>query len=81
MVNLSLYGNQVMDTLKQLADISSRLDNLETQAEWIARETVHFDSGVCQSATLISVLAEEVRAQLTDLVMDIERGIEREKLN
>lgn len=70
-----------MDTIDRLSDIASRIDHLETAAEWIAREMVHSDNGISQTATLITVLADELREKICRLVKDIERGVELEKLN
>lgn len=61
-----------MDTLEQLTDISNRIDHLETNAEWIVRETTNNDSGLSQTATLILVLADELREKICSLVKTIE---------
>jgi hypothetical protein len=61
-----------MDTLQRLMDIASRLEQLESNADWIARETVHTDSGVSQSATLITVLSDNVRERIYALVKELE---------
>ena len=61
-----------MDTLDKLMEITSRIEHLETAAEWITRETVHTDNGVSQTGTLIAVLAEEVREKIYNLVRDLE---------
>ena len=70
-----------MESLVKLQDVSNRIEHLENAAEWIARETVHTDSGISQSATLISVLADQVREMIYELVIDLERGNELDKLN
>ena len=61
-----------MSTVKKLMDISNRIDQLENSAEWIARETVNTDSAISQSSTLISVLADEIRERICDLVQELE---------
>jgi hypothetical protein len=63
----------MMDTLKQLLDISSRLDYLEQSAEWIARETVHNDTAISQTGTLISVLTDDVRERIFNIVHELEQ--------
>ena len=63
-----------MDTLDRLIHISNRIDHLENSAEWIARETVHADNGISQTATLITVLATEVRDMLCELVRELEEA-------
>jgi len=70
-----------MDTLDHLSDISSRIDHLEMCAEWISRETATSDTGLCQTATLITALADEIREKICKLIKDVERGVEIEKLN
>lgn len=61
-----------MDTLQRLMDIASRLEQLEGTADWIARETVHADSGISQGATLITVLSDNVRERIYALVKELE---------
>lgn len=61
-----------MDTLERLLEISSRLDHLESVAEWVAKETIHTDNGVSQTGTLICVLADQIREALFDLCKEIE---------
>jgi len=61
-----------MKTLDKLMDISSRLEHLESAAEWIARETVHTDNGISQTGTLICVLADELREKVYNLVRELE---------
>ena len=68
-----------MDTVSRLIQISSRIDHLENSAEWVARETVHSDNGISQTATLISVLAGEIREMVCTLVRDLEEEAETEE--
>jgi hypothetical protein len=70
-----------MSTTEKLIDISSRLEALETAAEWIARETTQRDNGVSQSATLITVLADEVREQIFNLVTDLENLLQKQEMH
>jgi hypothetical protein len=62
-----------MNSLAQILDIASRIDHLASCAEWIARETVHTDNSVSQTGTLISVLAEDIREKITNLVSELEQ--------
>ncbi|MCB0318411.1 MAG: hypothetical protein KDD56_06615 [Bdellovibrionales bacterium] len=62
-----------MNTLDKLLEISSRLEHLENAAEWITKETVHTDSGLSQTGTLICVLADELREMLYQLVHELEQ--------
>ena len=72
-----------MRTVKMLQDISSRIDHLENAAEWITRESVHTDNTMSQTATLICVIADELRERLCALVREIERerDYDESKLN
>jgi hypothetical protein len=62
-----------MNSLAQILEIASRIDHLGSCAEWIARETVHTDNSVSQTGTLISVLAEDIREKITNLVAELEQ--------
>ena len=64
-----------MKTTDQLLNISSRLEHLETAAEWIAKESVHSDNAISQSGTLICVLADEVRERIFELVQELEERL------
>lgn len=61
-----------MDTLTKLLEISSRLDHIEHAGEWIARETVHTDNTICQTATLVSVIADDLRERIYELTKALE---------
>ena len=65
-----------MDTVERLIQISNRIDHLENSAEWIARETVHADNGISQTATLITVLASDIREMICELVRELEESVE-----
>jgi len=61
-----------MSTIDKLSEISSRIQHLESVAEWIAKETVHSDNAISQTGTLICVLADELRERVYTLVKEIE---------
>ena len=61
-----------MGTVQKLADISCRIEHLERSAEWITKETVHSDNSISQTATLITVLADEIWDRVCSLVKEIE---------
>lgn len=61
-----------MDTLDRLMEISNRIEHLENTAEWIAKESIHTDSGISQSGTLICVLADEIREAIYELARSLE---------
>jgi hypothetical protein len=62
-----------MNSLAQVLEIASRLDHLATCAEWVARETVHTDNSISQTATLMSVLTEDIREKINCLVSELEQ--------
>ena len=69
----------MIDTVDELLEISSRLEHLESAAEWITRETVNSDSAISQTGTLITVLADELRERIYELVHTLEENNQKEK--
>jgi hypothetical protein len=69
-----------MGTLQEVIVLSSRIDHLEQIAEWIARETANQDASVCQSATLITVLIDDIRTRLIELVRSLEESVSEQKI-
>ena len=65
-----------MDTVDKIISINSRLEHLETAAEWISRETVHSDNSVSQTSTLIQVLVEDVREKIFSIIREFEVKID-----
>ena len=65
-----------MAHIQRLLEISSRIEHLEHAAEWITKESVHGDNAISQTATLISVLAEDVQARICDLVRELEHKMD-----
>jgi len=61
-----------MNTVNRILEITSRIEHLETAAEWIARETVHTDNTISQTSTLICVIADELRERVCTLVKQME---------
>ncbi len=61
-----------MQTIDKLLDITSRLEHIESSAEWIARETVHADNVLSQTGTLIGVLADDIKEKVFSLVKELE---------
>lgn len=64
-----------MNTVEKLQEISLRLDHLEASGEWLARSLVHQDSAASQTGALVSVLADDIRGRLLDLVTELEKQI------
>jgi hypothetical protein len=69
---LIIQKGNPMPHIQRLLEISSRIEHLEHAAEWITKETVQADNSVSQTATLISVLAEDVQARVCELVRELE---------
>lgn len=64
-----------MDTLQRLHEICLRLDHLENAGSWLARSLVHRDSTASQTGTLVSVLSEDIRERLLELVTELEKQL------
>jgi hypothetical protein len=62
-----------MDTVDKIVNINSRLDHLESAAEWISRETVHSDNAVSQTSTLIQVLVDDIREKVFAVIRELEQ--------
>ena len=65
-----------MDTVDKIISINSRLEHLESAAEWISRETVHSDNTVSQTSTLIQVLVDDVREKIFSIIREFEGQID-----
>lgn len=70
-----------MNSVDRLLEICSRLDHLEHAGEWVARETVHLDSTVSHTGTLITVIADDLREKISKLVQDFEMLAEMDKFH
>lgn len=66
----------VMDTNDIIHRLCLKLDQIESSGEWLTRTNVHESNSSCQTATLIQVLAEEVREELIKLVVQLEEEAE-----
>ena len=64
-----------IDTIARLHDISSRLDHLENSAEWIARTMEDMDPATSQTGSLISLLADDIRDRIMELVTELEKQV------
>ncbi len=64
-----------MDTVDKIISINSRLEHLETAAQWISRETVHSDNAVSQTSTLIQVLVDDVREKIFAVIRELEAQV------
>ena len=64
-----------MDTVSKLQEISLRLDHMQASGEWLARSLVLQDNAAAQTGTLISVLADDIRQRLLELVTELEKQI------
>lgn len=64
-----------MDSLDRLQEISMRLDHMQAAGDWLARSMVHLDSAASHTGTLITVLVEDVRSRLLELITELEKEI------
>lgn len=63
----------VVNTVEKLQEISLRLDHLESAGEWIARSMVHVDSTASHTGSLVTVLADDIRLRVLELVTELEK--------
>ncbi len=62
-----------MDSIEKLQEISLRLDHMQAAGDWLARSLVHSDSAASHTGTLITVLTEDIRERLLELVTELEK--------
>ena len=62
-----------MDSLLKLQEISLRLEQLESAGDWIARSLVHIDNVASHTGSLVTLLAEDVRERILNLVTEMEK--------
>ena len=65
-----------MKSLEKLQEISLRLDHLDAAGEWLARALVHTDEAASHTGSLVSVLSEDLRNRIFELVTELEKTIE-----
>lgn len=64
-----------MSTVEKLQEISLRLEHLEAAGDWLARSLVHVDGVASQTGTLVTVLTEDVRERILELVTELEKQL------
>ncbi len=64
-----------MDTVTKLHEICLRLDHIESAGSWLARSLVHTDNSAAQTGTLVSVLSDDIRERLIELVTELEKQL------
>lgn len=64
-----------MESLEKLQEISMRIDHLESAGDWLARSMANIDGAASHTGTLVTVLAEDIRARIMDLVTELEKQI------
>lgn len=62
-----------MDSLSKLQEISLRLEQVESAGDWLARTLVHVDSAASHTGSLVSLLAEDIRERILNLITEIEQ--------
>ncbi|MFN8388706.1 MAG: hypothetical protein U0136_00275 [Bdellovibrionota bacterium] len=62
-----------MNSVEKLQEISLRLDHMQSAGDWLARSLVHTDSAASHTGTLITVLTEDIRERLLELVTELEK--------
>jgi hypothetical protein len=69
---LKLIAEEKVETVQKLQELSNRIEHLQSLADWVTRETTHSDNAVSQTATLITVLAEDIRERVYEVVRECE---------
>ena len=69
----AMLGSLLEHALSKVQEICLRLDHLESAGDWLSRALVHSDAAGSHTGTLVTVLAEEIREKLLDLVAEIEK--------
>lgn len=64
-----------MSHVEKLHDISLRLDQLENTGDWLARALVHKDGAASQAGSLITVLAQDIRDRVLELITTLEKEL------
>lgn len=62
-----------MDSVSKLHEICLRLDHIESAGSWLARTLVHKDSSASHTGTLVTVLSEDIRERLIELITELEK--------
>jgi hypothetical protein len=61
-----------METLNRLNEITIRLDQIESSAEWLSRLLVQIDPSASQAGSLINTLSSDIRDRLVQLITEFE---------
>jgi len=64
-----------MDSFAKLQEICLRLDHIESAGEWLSRALVHQDGAASHTGSLITVLADDIRDRLMELIAELEGQI------
>lgn len=64
-----------MDTVTKLQEIALRLDHVESAGEWLARSMVHVDEVASQTGSLLTVLADDLRQRVIEIVSELETAL------
>ncbi len=64
-----------MDSLEKLQEITLRLDHLEEAGDWLARALVHVDGAASHTGSLVTVLADDIRNRIIELISELEKEI------
>ena len=61
--------------MRRLQELSLRLDQIESSAEWVSQVMEGKDTPLANTGTLISSLAEDIRNRMLELVTELEKQI------
>ena len=64
-----------MNTVDKIHEISLRLEHMHQAGDWLSRSLVHADPTASHTGTLITVLVEDIRERILNLVTELETQI------
>ena len=61
-----------MDIFAELEIIQSRLQQIDSVGEWIARETVHQDIALSQSGSYLCAMTSDLQMRVESLIVELQ---------
>jgi hypothetical protein len=62
----------VVDIFAELEIIQSRLQQIDSVGEWIARETVHNDLAISQSGSYLCAMTSDLQMRVESLIVELQ---------
>jgi hypothetical protein len=71
-VKCSGIRGSVLDIFAELEIIQSRLQQIDSVGEWIARETVHQDAAISQSGSFLCAMTSDLQMRVESLIVELQ---------